>query len=87
MIGKGIFFYYINIYFIRGDNIKTYIVKAGDTLYGISNQFGVSVTELAEGIILMVILYLTIQLSNHSNLFSFGKKKAQAADEEEEAAA
>ena len=25
----------------------TYIVKAGDTLYGISNQFGVSVTELA----------------------------------------
>ena len=27
---------------------KTYIVKEGDTLYGISNQFGVSVTELAE---------------------------------------
>ena len=26
---------------------QTYIVKAGDTLYGISNQFGVSVTELA----------------------------------------
>ena len=26
---------------------KTYTVKAGDTLYGISNQFGVSVTELA----------------------------------------
>ena len=25
----------------------TYIVKRGDTLYGISNQFGVSVTELA----------------------------------------
>ncbi len=25
----------------------TYVVKAGDTLYGISNQFGVSVTELA----------------------------------------
>ena len=25
---------------------QTYIVKAGDTLYGISNQFGVSVTEL-----------------------------------------
>ena len=24
-----------------------YIVKKGDTLYGISNQFGVSVTELA----------------------------------------
>ena len=31
----------------RGGYIKTYIVKAGDTLYGISNQFGVSVTELA----------------------------------------
>ena len=26
---------------------NTYIVKPGDTLYGISNQFGVSVTELA----------------------------------------
>ena len=26
----------------------TYIVKRGDTLYGISNQFGVSVTELAK---------------------------------------
>ena len=26
---------------------ETYIVKAGDTLYGISNQYGVSVTELA----------------------------------------
>ena len=26
---------------------ETYVVKAGDTLYGISNQFGVSVTELA----------------------------------------
>lgn len=28
--------------------IQTYTVKTGDTLYGISNQFGVSVTELAE---------------------------------------
>ena len=27
---------------------NTYIVKPGDTLYGISNQFGVSVTELAK---------------------------------------
>lgn len=27
--------------------MQTYIVKRGDTLYGISNQFGVSVTELA----------------------------------------
>ena len=27
---------------------QTYTVKAGDTLYGISNQFGVSVTELAK---------------------------------------
>ena len=26
----------------------TYTVKSGDTLYGISNQFGVSVTALAE---------------------------------------
>ena len=28
--------------------MENYIVKKGDTLYGISNQFGVSVTELAE---------------------------------------
>lgn len=28
--------------------MQTYTVKSGDTLYGISNQFGVSVTELAE---------------------------------------
>ena len=28
-------------------NIQTYIVKKGDTLYGISNQYGVSVIELA----------------------------------------
>lgn len=28
--------------------IQTYTVKAGDTLYGISNQFGVSVTDLAD---------------------------------------
>ena len=28
--------------------MKEYIVKRGDTLWGISNQFGVSVTELAE---------------------------------------
>ena len=27
---------------------QTYTVKPGDTLYGISNQYGVSVTELAE---------------------------------------
>ena len=27
---------------------QKYVVKKGDTLYGISNQFGVSVTELAE---------------------------------------
>ena len=27
--------------------MQTYTVKKGDTLYGISNQYGVSVTELA----------------------------------------
>lgn len=56
------------------------VIVNGLTISGASS----SVTELAEGIILMVILYLTIQLSNHSNLFSFKKKNTE---EEEEAAA
>ena len=56
------------------------VIVNGLTISGASS----SVTELAEGIILMVILYLTIQLSNHSNLFSFKKKQAT---EEEDAAA
>ena len=42
---KNVVFFHI-IY--RGEKVReTYTVKAGDTLYGISNQFGVSVTELA----------------------------------------
>ena len=56
------------------------VIVNGLTISGASS----SVTELAEGIILMVILYLTIQLSNHSNLFSFKKKNTE---EEKEAAA
>ena len=56
------------------------VIVNGLTISGASS----SVTELAEGIILMVNLYLTIQLSNHSNLFSFKKKQAT---EEEDAAA
>ena len=43
-----VFVFFKNIQFIEVINIETYIVKAGDTLYGISNQFGVAVTELAE---------------------------------------
>lgn len=31
-----------------GDKMQTYIVKKGDTLYGISNQYGVSAKELAD---------------------------------------
>ena len=50
----------------------TYTVKAGDTLYGISNQFGVSVTELAslnniKGSLLNVGTILTIP-SNSINI-------------------
>ena len=51
---------------------QTYIVEKGDTLYGISNQFGVSVTELAElnnikGSSLQIGKVLNIPKNNGSN--------------------
>ena len=60
----------------------TYTVKAGDTLYGISNQFGVSVTELAElngikGSNLQVGQILNIPTSsgtNPNNMFMYTVK-------------
>ena len=63
--------------------MQTYTVKPGDTLYGISNQFGVSVTELAElngikGSILQVGTVLKIpskEGSNPSNMFMYTVKK------------
>ena len=39
--------FFVLSYNLLGDYMK-YTVKAGDTLWGISNQYGVSVTELAE---------------------------------------
>ncbi|MBQ9181807.1 MAG: LysM peptidoglycan-binding domain-containing protein [Bacilli bacterium] len=61
---------------------QTYTVKAGDTLYGISNQFGVSVTELAElnnviGTNLKIGQVLTIPSksgTNPNNLFMYTVK-------------
>lgn len=61
---------------------QTYTVKAGDTLYGISNQFGVSVTELAElngikGSNLKVGTVLKIPLAagnNPNNMFMYTVK-------------
>ena len=58
---------------------QTYTVKPGDTLYGISNQFGVSVTELAElngikGSILNIGQILKIPAkagTNPNNLFLY----------------
>jgi ribose/xylose/arabinose/galactoside ABC-type transport system permease subunit len=67
------------IYKLIFGSLSITVIVNGLTLSGASS----AVTELAEGIILMVILYLTIQLSKHSNLFGFGKKN----DEEAEAAA
>ncbi len=43
-----IFCFIKNIYYKEVIIIQTYTVKKGDTLYGISNQYGVSVTELAK---------------------------------------
>ena len=59
--------------------MQTYTVKSGDTLYGISNQFGVSVTELAElngikGSLLNVGTVLKIPSTsgtNPNNLFMY----------------
>ena len=61
---------------------QRYIVKKGDTLYGISNQFGVSVTELAElnGIkgsnldIGMVLLIPNKSGENPNNMFMYTVK-------------
>lgn len=61
---------------------QTYTVKAGDTLYGISNQFGVSVTELAElnnikGSNLQIGKVLTIPSTtgtNPNNMFMYTVK-------------
>ena len=61
---------------------ETYTVKAGDTLYGISNQFGVSVTELAElnnikGSILKIGTVLNIpnnSSNNPNNMFMYTVK-------------
>ena len=61
---------------------QTYVVKSGDTLYGISNQFGVSVTELAnlnniKGSILQIGQVLSIPVSsgtNPNNMFMYTVK-------------
>ena len=61
----------------------TYTVKRGDTLYGISNQFGVSVTELARinnvnANTLKVGQVLTIPTNsgtNPNNMFMYTVKK------------
>ena len=62
---------------------ETYTVKAGDTLYGISNQFGVSVTELAQlnGIkgsnlsIGTIIKIPSLSGSNPNNMFMYTVKQ------------
>ena len=61
---------------------QTYTVKAGDTLYGISNQYGVSVTELAElngikgsNLAVGTILKIpTISGTNPNNMFMYTVK-------------
>ena len=65
---------------------QTYTVKSGDTLYGISNQFGVSVTELAEinsvvGTTLKVGQILTIPSksgTNPNNMFMYTVKSGDS---------
>lgn len=65
---------------------QTYTVKPGDTLWGISNQFGVSVTELARlndvyGSVLPVGKVLKIPLdsgTNPNNMFLYTVKKGDS---------
>ena len=65
---------------------QTYTVKRGDTLYGISNQYGVSVTELAKlnnvtASTLQVGQVLTIPSSsgtNPDNMFIYTVKKGDS---------
>ena len=56
---------------------QTYTVKPGDTLYGISNQYGVSVTDLAElnGIKGTVLKIPTNGGSNPNNMFMYTVQK------------
>ena len=66
--------------------MKEYIVKRGDTLWGISNQFGVSVTELAEtnkvdASTLKVGQVLVIPIkagTNPDNMFMYTVKKGDS---------
>ena len=65
---------------------QTYTVKAGDTLYGISNQFGVSVTELANLNnvnantlkIFQVLKIPTKTGTNPNNMFMYTVKKGDS---------
>jgi len=65
---------------------QTYVVKSGDTLWGISNQFGVSVTELARinnvnANTLQIGQVLNIPSSsgtNPSNMFMYTVKKGDS---------
>ena len=74
-------------YTFMGDIMnQTYVVKKGDTLYGISNQFGVSVTELASlnniyGSNLQIGTVLTIPTKSGTNpntMFMYTVKKGDS---------
>ena len=66
------------IYKLIFGSLSITVIVNGLTISGASS----SITELAEGLILMLILFLTIQMSDHAHWLDIFKKKNKEEIEE-----